>query len=354
VSGVGAGGALDGGSAALDTPLTRDAGITVPLICGPMYPCSNPELVAAVSEAGGLGVLQPVTLTYVFGYDFREGIRAIRRGTDRPIGMNALIEASSDTYRKRMEEWIDVALEEGVRFFIPSLGKPRWVVDRVAEAGGVVYHDVTERKWAQKAVDSGVHGLIAVNRRAGGHAGPMSAEALLDDVGDLGLPVVCAGGIGAPDEFAHALSLGYAGVQMGTRFIATEECRASEPYKRAILAAGEDDIVLTERLTGVPVAVIDTPYVRRLGLRAGPLARRMLRGRRTKHLVRSLYALRSAWTLKRTALDAAGSTEYWQAGRSVARIHEIVPAGSVVRDCALAVTSNPPSQGRTPSAGEDA
>jgi nitronate monooxygenase len=325
-----------------ETALTRDAGIAVPLICGPMYPCSNPELVAAVSEAGGLGVLQPVTLTYVFGYDFREGIRAIRRATTRPIGMNALIEASSDTYRKRMEEWIDVALDEGVRFFITSLGKPRWVVDRVGEVGGVVYHDVTERKWAQKAVDSGVHGLIGVNRRAGGHAGPLSAEALLEEVGDLGLPVVCAGGVGAADEFAHALSLGYAGVQMGTRFIATDECRASAPYKRAIVTAEEDDIVLTERLTGVPVAVINTPYVQRLGLRAGSLARRMLRGRRTKHLARSVYALRAAWTLKRTALDDAGSTEYWQAGRSVARIHEVVPAAQVVRACAMAIASTEP------------
>lgn len=320
-----------------DTAVTRDAGVEVPLICGPMYPCSNPELVAAASAAGALGVVQPVSLTYVFGYDFREGLRKIRATTDRSIGMNALIEASSETYRKRMTEWVDIALEEGVRFFITSLGKPRWVVDRVAEVGGVVYHDVTERKWAQKAVDSGVQGLVGVNRRAGGHAGPLDARALLDDVGDLGLPVVCAGGIGAPHEFAQAIAMGYAGVQMGTRFIATEECLASDPYKRAILAADEDDIVLTERLTGVPVAVINTPYVQRLGLKAGPLARRMLRSPRTKHLVRSFYALRSAWTLKRTALDHAGSTEYWQAGGSVARIHDIVPAARVVRECAAAL-----------------
>ncbi len=319
-----------------DTPLTRAAGVDVPLICGPMYPCSNPELVAAVSEAGGLGVLQPVTLTYVFGYDFREGIRAIRGATDRPIGMNALIEASSETYRRRMEEWIDVALEEGVRFFITSLGKPRWVVDRVEPVGGVVYHDVTERKWAQKALDSGAHGLIAVNRRAGGHAGPLGAEELLAEVGDLGLPVVCAGGVGAPEGFARALSMGYAGVQMGTRFIATVECRASEPYKQAIKDADEDDIVLTERLTGVPVAVIDTPYVRRLGLRAGPIARRMLRGRRTKHWMRAIYALRAARTLKKTALDDAGSTEYWQAGRSVRDIRDVVPAADIVHQCAAA------------------
>lgn len=332
----------------LDTVLARDAGIDVPLICGPMYPCSNVELVAAASAAGGLGVVQPVTLTYVFGLDFREGLRAIRSLTDRPIGMNALIEASSDTYRKRMEQWIEIALEEGVRFFITSLGKPRWVVDRVSQAGGVVYHDVTERKWAEKAVESGVHGLIAVNRRAGGHAGPKSARPLLDEVGDLGLPVVCAGGIGTPEEFASALRMGYAGVQMGTRFIATDECRASEPYKRAIVDAEEDDIVLTERLTGVPVAVINTPYVQRLGLKAGPVARRMLRGRKTKHWMRSIYALKSAWMLKRTALDTRGTTEYWQAGRSVSGIHQIIPAAEIIDACATAARASQESGSTEP------
>jgi nitronate monooxygenase len=302
-----------------------------------MYPCSNPELVAAVSAAGGIGVVQPISLTYVHGHDFREGLRLIKRLSDRPIGMNALIESSSRTYHERMVRFVEGALDEGVRFFITSLGKPRWVVDRVSAAGGVVYHDVTERKWALKAIDSGVQGLIAVNRRAGGHAGPLGAEELLGQVGDLGLPVVCAGGVGAPADFARALAMGYAGVQMGTRFIATVECSAGAPYKQAILDAEEDDIVLTERLTGVPLAVIDTPYVRRLGLRAGPLARWMLRGHKTKHLMRTVYALRSAILLKRTALDESGRTEYWQAGRSVAGIDRVLPAGDVVRGCADAL-----------------
>lgn len=327
----------------LDTALSRDAGIEVPLICGAMYPCSNPELVAAVSEAGGIGIVQPVSLTYVHGHDFREGLRAIRRLTSHPIGMNALIEASSRTYHDRMVRWVDLALEEGVRFFVTSLGKPRWVVQRAEAAGGFVYHDVTERKWAEKALEAGVHGLVAVNCRAGGHAGPRCAEELLAELGDLGVPVVCAGGVGTPEEFVAALRMGYAGVQMGTRFIATPECRASAPYKRAVVEAREEDIVLTERLTGVPLAVINTPYVRRLGTRAGPFARWMLRGRRTKKLMRSLYAVRSAWQLKRASLDEAGGTEYWQAGRSVAGIREILPAGEIVRRCAAAALSPPSS-----------
>jgi len=296
-----------------------------------MYPCSNPELVAAVSEAGGIGIVQPISLTYVHGHDFREGLRLVRRLTSKPIGMNALIEQSSRSYRERMERWIDVALEEGVRFFVTSLGNPRWVVERVRPQGGIVYHDVTERKWAEKGRDAGVHGLVAVNDRAGGHAGPRSAEQLIDELSGFGLPLLCAGGIGDERDFVRALRLGYAGAQLGTRFIATPECRASEAYKRAIVAAEERDIVLTERLTGVPVAVLDTPSVRRLGTKAGPLARFMLRGRRTKHWMRTIYALRSLWALKRGLLRDSPERDYWQAGRSVAGIHAIEPAGAIVR-----------------------
>lgn len=315
----------------LDTPLTRRLGIRLPLIGGAMYPCSNPELVAAVSRAGGIGVLQPVSLTWVHGHDFREGVRLIRRlSGDRPIGMNALIEGSNRRYRERMEGWMDIALEEGVRFFVTSLGNPRWVVERVEPLGGTVYHDVTERKWALKGRDAGVHGLIAVNRRAGGHAGPRSPEELLGEVGDLGLPVVCAGGIATGADFAAALRMGYAGAQVGTRFIATPECRASEAYKAAIVKAGEDDVVLSERITGVPVSVLATPWVLRIGLKAGPLARRLLRGRRTKHWMRAFYALRSAIQLKRASLDETGSREYWQAGKSVAGIHAVEPVEEIV------------------------
>src|SRR5512142_3128503 len=114
----------------LDTPLTRTLGIEVPLICGAMFPCSNPELVAAVSEAGGIGVVQPLSLTYVHGYDFQEGLAVIRRLTSKPIGMNVLIEQSSRAYMDRMRRFVDLALQSGVRFFVTSLGNPRWVVER--------------------------------------------------------------------------------------------------------------------------------------------------------------------------------------------------------------------------------
>ena len=307
-------------------------GIRYPVIGGPMYPCSNPELTAAVSAAGGIGILQPISLTYVHGHDYREGIRLMRRLTDRPIGMNALIEKSSKKYQQRMSEWIDIALEEGVRFFVTSLGKPDWVAERVHAVGGLVYHDVTELKWARIGLDNGADGLICVNNRAGGHAGRQSMQQLYQELQGLDVPLVCAGGIGDSRDFWPALELGYAACQLGTRFIASEECRASAVYKEAIIAAGEDDIVLSERITGVPVSVINTDYIRRSGTRMGAFARWMLAGKRRKHWMRMFYGLKSIWQLKRSSLDETGDKDYWQAGKSAGAIDRVESCALIMQE----------------------
>jgi nitronate monooxygenase len=319
------------------TPLAQRLGIEVPLFCGAMYPCSNPELVAAVSEAGGMGIVQPISLTYVHGApDLRAGLRQVRALTAKPIGFNAIVEQGSRIYLDRMMSWVDVALEEGVRFFVTALGRPDEVVRRVHAAGGLVFHDVTDRRWAERALGGGVDGLICVNRRAGGHAGTHDPRALYESLVDLGVPLVCAGGIGDPAGFVDALRLGYQGAQLGTRFIATAECRAHADYKQAIVDATAADIVLTDRISGVPVAVIATPFVRRTGTRAGPIARWMLRHPKWKHTARTWFALRSTWQLKRSSLQGATYRDYFQAGQSVDGVSAIEPAGEIVRRFAAA------------------
>lgn len=317
--------------AEFDTKVTRQLGIRYPIICGAMYPCSNVELVAAVSEAGGIGVVQPLSMVFVHRHDFREGLRLIARRTSKPVGMNVIVETSSKTYRERMQRYLDIALEEGVRFFVTSLGNPSWVVDAAQAAGGVVYHDVTERKWALKGIEAGVDGLIAVNRRAGGHAGSRSPAELYDELADLNLPLVCAGGVGDEAAFAEALRIGYGAVQMGTRFIATHECSASREYKEAIVESRADDIVHTERITGVPVAVIRTPYVAKVGTRVGPVGRRLLQGRRSKHWMRMWYSLQSLWKLKRSSYRGFSYRDYLQAGMSVEGVRAVESAGDIVR-----------------------
>lgn len=316
----------------LENQFTKDARIEVPVICGAMYPCSNPELVAAVSEAGGIGIIQPLSMVFVHRHEFRAGMKLIQSLTSKPVGMNVITEKSSKIYRQRMEDWLKIALEEGVRFFVTSLGDPKWVVDAVAPYGGVVYHDVTERKWAEKALSRGARGLICVNNRAGGHAGNLSSQELFNSMRDLGVPLICAGGVGDGGDFREALEMGYLGVQLGTRFIATEECRAHNDYKQAILKAEEKDIVLTDKISGVPVAVIKTPYIERVGTKANFLARMMLRHHKMKHWMRSFYTLQAVWKLKRASLEGSGYKDYFQAGKSVRGVKSIKKAGDVVRE----------------------
>jgi len=315
----------------LPNRFTRAAGIEIPVICGAMYPCSNPELIASVSESGGLGIIQPLSLVYVYSYPFREGLKKIRKLTRKPIGMNVIVEKNIPAYENRMKEWVEIALEEGVRFFVTALGDPSWVLEKVKPYQAVVYHDVTERKWADKVLKTGVDGFICVNNRAGGHAGRHSAEALFRDLQSTGLPLVCAGGISTPEDFKKALEMGYQGVQMGTRFIATLQCKAHEDYKHAILKADEKDIVLTERVTGVPLSVIRTPHVEEVGLSVGPLARFFFRFRKTRHWIRFLFNLKSVRSMKRSNLKGLSTKDYYQAGKSVAGIHSIEDAGEIVR-----------------------
>jgi nitronate monooxygenase len=336
----------------LDTAFTRQVGVSIPLICGAMYPCSNPELVAAVSAAGGIGVIQPLSIVYAHGHSFREGLRIIRRITDKPVGFNALIEQGTRVERNNMRGWIETALEEGVRFFVTALGNPRWVCDLVHQSGGVVYHNVTERKWALKALDGGVDGFNCVNADAGGHAGDRTPPALLDELSDLGVPLICAGGIGDEQRFVEALEMGYAGVQMGTRFIAASECSAHPDYQRAIVKAQASDIVHTEKISGTACAVINTPYIQKVGTKAGPVAKILLRRPRAKRLMRLIYGIRSLWQLRRASLHGLNYKDYFQAGRSVRGITAIEPAGDIVRRFAAAAKALD-EPGLAGSAGSD-
>ncbi|RCH70917.1 MAG: nitronate monooxygenase [Candidatus Poseidoniales archaeon] len=309
----------------MSTPFTEHAGVEHPIICGAMYPCSNPELVAAAANGGGMAILQPVSLTYVHGWDLREGIRYIRSLTDQPIGFNALIEKGSKKYIERMSEWIDIALEEDIRFFVTSLGKPDWVCERVHAKGGFVYHDVTTRKHALKGIECGVDGLICVNNRAGGHLGTDSAAAMYAELSDLETPLICAGGIGSEEELSEVMAMGYAGVQMGTRFIATSECNSPDDYKQAIVDASEEDIVWTNRLTGVPISVIRSEGYQQ----ENSWVMRKWLSSRWKHSARMFLNLLSFTKLRRLE-KGKGSTakkkEFFSAGKSVETVHSVESA----------------------------
>ena len=314
----------------IETQLTKEVKVQYPIICGPMYPCSNPELIAAVSEAGGIGIIQPLSLVYVHGYELREGIKKIKSLTKKPFGMNIIVEKSSKKYEDQMKKSVSIALEEGCRFFITSLGNPLWVVEQVKPFGGIVYHDVTSKKWAKKAFEVGVDGLICVNNRAGGHAGILSGKELYDELKEFKLPLVLAGGVGDEHDFIQALNWGYVGVQMGTRFIATNECNEKSDYKQAIVNTDESNIVLTERVTGIPLSVIRNAHVDEVGTKISLLSRLLFKYPLTKKWMRLWYGVTALRKFKKISLHGGSSKDYWQAGKSVAHIHSIESVSSII------------------------
>ncbi|MFT6807534.1 MAG: nitronate monooxygenase [Saprospiraceae bacterium] len=307
-----------------------DTGATVPIVCGPMYPGSNPELIAAVSDTGAYGVVQPVALTALYGHDFREGLRLIQKTTDKPFGVNfTIFGGANKKYHEQMQEWMEISIEEGVKFFLTSLGKPTEIVKIAHQNGIKVYHDVPNRKVALAMRDAGVDGINCINWRGGGQTGIQSAEQFMEELHDIGMPLICAGGIGDKSDYQKALDLGYAGVQIGTRFLATHECKVTDGYKQAIIDAKEEDIVWTNKIAGNNSSMIKTADIMKGGLRAGPIISYMLKKKKLKRYARMYLMNRGLKRYNDAAFD--DSVQFWQAGKGVGNIKSVESVADVVK-----------------------
>lgn len=309
----------------------QDTGAKVPIICGPMYPGSNPELIAAVSDAGGIGVVQPVSLTALYGHDFREGLQLIKKLTDKPFGVNfTIFGGANKKYHEQMQKWMEISIEEGIKFFLTSLGKPTEIVKIAHQNGIKVYHDVPNKKVALAMRDAGVDGLNCINWRGGGQTGIQSAEQFMEELHNIDVPLICAGGIGNPTDYQKALNMGYAGVQMGTRFLATHECKITDGYKQAIVAAEEKDIIWTNKIAGNNSSMIKTDDIMKGGLRTGPIISFMLKHDKLKKYARMYLMSNGLKKYNKAAFD--DSVKYWQAGKGVGNITSIKSAADVVKE----------------------
>jgi enoyl-[acyl-carrier protein] reductase II len=232
-----------------------------------MAMAGNPELAAAVSNAGALGVLGSNS-----GWvpeegredHFRDGIRRIREMTDKPFGVNIPIYAMKELATKL----VDIALEEKVKVVVCSGGSPLLFTRRIKEAGATSVHLVYNVKQAKNAEAAGVDIVIAEGYEAGGVNSPdeLTTFVLVPCIADcVKIPVVAAGGICDARGFVAALALGAEGIQMGSRFVATEECRVHDDYKKAIVSAGETDTMITRRILGLRVRSLKNDFINRLG-----------------------------------------------------------------------------------------
>jgi enoyl-[acyl-carrier protein] reductase II len=240
-------------SGVLRTDICDRLGIQYPVILAGMGGVSMHKLVAAVSNAGGLGVIGAATLD---AEGLRREIRKTRELTGKPFAVD-LLAPIPDMIRPQMRVFFD----EGVKVFVAGLAVPQDFIDEMHERGVTVIVMIGKVRHAVKAERAGADIVAAQGTEAGGHTGEVGGMALIPQVVDaVKIPVLAAGGIADGRGLVAALALGAQGAVIGTRFIATPEAQASPAYRRAILQSSESDTVRTRCYTGKPARTIRNPY----------------------------------------------------------------------------------------------
>ncbi len=302
----------------INTPFTEMMNIDFPIIAAPMFLVSNEDLVSQASESGGIGTFP--ALNYRPLEKYAEALKKIKSQTKKPIGVNIIVNKSNT----RQNDDLKIALDHGVDLFITSLGSPKDVIREAHKNGAKVFCDVTNLDHALKVQDLGADGVIAVGAGAGGHAGPISPLVLIPWLKTrMQIPIIAAGGISHGSMIAACLALGASGVSIGTRFIASKEAQVDEAYKNAIITSTPEDIVMTTRVSGTPAAVINTPYVQKLGTDL-PWAFKILKDHKlTKKYMVPLIHLMGMKSLEEAAMKPTWKT-VWTAGQSVGLVEEVL------------------------------
>jgi len=295
----------------LKTALTELLGITYPILQGGMAWVATWELVVPVSEAGGLGILgagnAPVDWV-------REQVRQIKAHTKKPFGVNIPL------FSPYVDEVMEICIQERVPVVTTGAGNPTPYIKPLQDAGTVVIPVVASSALARRLERAGANALVAEGEESGGHIGTVSTMALVPQVVDaVKIPVIAAGGIGDGRGLAAALALGAAGVQMGTRFICTQECTAHINYKKAILRAGDRSTMVTGTSLGHPVRCLRNPMAREF-------EELEKKGASEEEIIEF-----GTGRLRKAAVEGDVVHGSLMAGQISGLIKEILPAGEVVR-----------------------
>lgn len=310
----------------LETDFSRLMKISLPIIVAPMFLVSNEEMLIESAEAGAIGVAPSLNFRPVD--NFVAALKRIRSKTSKPYGINLIAQKTNPF----LTEHLKICLDQGVPFFITSLGNPKQIIEEAHKNGAKVFCDVIGHEHAKKVVDLGADGLIAVCAGAGGHAGPTAASVLVPMLKrEFKIPVVAAGGIVDGYGLASMLSLGASGVSVGTRFIASREAPVTEEYKQAILKAHAEDIVYTTRLSGTPCSVINTPFVQKMGTDQNWLEKKLNRSPRLKKYFKMLVQYRGMKLLEKAAFQNSYRS-VWCAGQSSELIHDVKTIREILKD----------------------
>ncbi|MFD1015101.1 NAD(P)H-dependent flavin oxidoreductase [Winogradskyella rapida] len=312
----------------MQSELTKILNIKYPIIQAPMFLVSNVAMVREAMTAGIAGCIPALNYRTLEG--LREAIKELKAAKVEggAFGFNLIVNKSNVKYKGQLE----VLCEEGCDFIITSLGSPEETIKQAHAAGIKVFCDVTDLKFAKKVEQLGADAAIAVNNEAGGHRGNLSPEELTNLLSKtLSIPVISAGGVGCRADIDKMLSYGAQGVSVGSPFIASVEAGVTDDYKQACVDYGAKDIIMTERISGTPCTVINTPYVQKIGTKATWIENLL---NKNKSLKKWVKMIRFSIGMKATE-NAAKKATYktvWVAGPSIEHTKEIRPVKAIVSD----------------------
>ena len=311
----------------LNTKLTQLFDMDYPIIGAPMFLVSNKEMVLAASQSGGMGTFPALNFRPIEKYE--KVIKELKAElSGKPFGINIIVQKSN----KYQHQQIDIALENKVPLLITSLGSPRTVIEKARGTDTKVFCDVVGLKHAKKVADLGADGLIVVGSGAGGHGGETSLFALLPWLKKhIDLPMLAAGCMTDGQSMAAALSLGADGIYMGTRIIASKEALVKDAYKKAIINAGCDDIVNTDRVDGFPGNFIKTSELEEV-LKPNLIDNVLSQNKRVK---RAISMMRAGRALLGSSEQKLSYKNTFSAGQGVGLIDDVKDIQSIFWDTIL-------------------
>ncbi len=305
--------------------LTELLGIEYPIIMAPMFLVSNAKMLIAAGNSGITGCVP--ALNYRTDDDFRKAIGEIRANISGPFGVNLIVNKSNP----KMIDQLKTCVELNVDYIITSLGSPAEVIKHCKTKGIKVFCDVVDLKFALKVQELGADAIIAVNKEAGGHAGPTPRHLLIPElVKNCSIPVISAGGVGNYAELQEVLALGACGVSVGSVFIASDESGVTDEYKQACVDYGAKDIVMSTKVSGTPCTVINTPYVQKIGTKQNWFEALLSKNKRLKKWVKMLTFVKGMKSLEKSAFSATYKT-VWCAGPTIEHVKSIRPIKEIVK-----------------------
>ena len=302
------------------TRLTELLDIEHPVMLAGMGGVSYHELVAAVSEAGGIGTFGASTMKTP---ELVEEMKLARGATQKPFGVDLLT-----ALPHQVEEGVRAVVEGGARIFVAGLGVPRDAIDYLHKNNVLVGSMCGKVRHATAAVASGCDFVVAQGTEAGGHTGLVATMALVPQVVDAvsaQVPVVAAGGLFDGRGLAASLALGADAIWVGTRFIATPEARAVNGYKEALVASREDDTVISRSYTGKPCRVVRNEWTNHYEQHPHEIQTFPLQAIASTQANVNHLGYPSG-----TQVDA--SREFYPAGQGAGAVSSLIPAGDLVRD----------------------